>query len=122
MGDTRPLGDSVLAAYRFFDAVNERDFDALHALITDDVTMRLTDGREWSGPDGAREFLDVARELELRLIPLHRGEHAEERDGVVHVEMRVRELIRYDDIERLADFDVRGGHIAAFALRPVETL
>ena len=121
MGDTRPLGDSVLAARLFFDAVNERDFDALRAVTTDDVVVRLADGREWIGVDGAREFLDTAREMELRLIPLHRGEHAEEREGVVHVEMRVRELIRYDDIERLADFDVRDGHVASFALRPVDT-
>jgi hypothetical protein len=121
MGDTRPLGDSVLAARLFLDAVNERDFEALRAVITDDVVVRLVDGREWIGVDGAREFLDTARELELRLIPLHRGEHAEEREGVVHVEMRVRELIRYDDIERLADFDVRDGHVTSFGLRPVDT-
>jgi hypothetical protein len=111
------MSDAVLAARLFLDAVNERDLEALRAVVTDDVMMRLADGREWLGTDGAREFIDAAREMELRVIPLHRGEHAEEREGVVHVEMRVRELLRYDDIERIADFDVRGGRVAAFALR-----
>jgi hypothetical protein len=35
------------------------------------------------------------------------------------VELRVRELIGYDDIERIADFAVRDGHVASFALRPL---
>jgi ketosteroid isomerase-like protein len=111
--------DAVHAARQFLDAFNERDLDAMRAVVTDDVELRISDGRIWRGIDGARELLDTAREMELRLIPLHRGEHAEERDGDVRVELRVRELIRYDDIERIADFVVRDGDIASFALRPI---
>jgi ketosteroid isomerase-like protein len=111
--------DAVHRARLFLDALNERDADAMRAVVTDDVEIRLVDGRSWQGADGVAGFLDTAREMELRVIPLHRGQHAEERegDGVVYVEMRVRELIRYDDIERIADFTVRDGHVASFALR-----
>ena len=43
----------------------------------------------------------------------------EERDGDVHVEPCVRELIGYDDIERVAEFVIRDGHAAAFVLPPL---
>jgi limonene-1,2-epoxide hydrolase len=109
--------DALLAARRFLDAFNERDFDALRALITDDVELRTVDGRAWRGVDGARDLLDEARKMNLRVIGLHRGEHAEERDGSVWVELRVRELIGNADIERIADFEIRQGRIASFALR-----
>jgi ketosteroid isomerase-like protein len=118
-GDAVRQEDAVLAARRFLDAFNERDVEAMRALVTDDAELSITDGRSWTGADGAEELLDAARELDLRLIPLQRGEHAEERDGVVYVELRVRELIRFDDVERIADFVVRDGHVASFALRPI---
>jgi hypothetical protein len=98
----------------------------MRAVVADDVQLRLADGRVFRGIDGARELIDTARAEELRLIPLHRGMHAEERvshgegEGDVYVEMRVRELVRYDDIERIADFSVRDGDVASFALRPLD--
>jgi hypothetical protein len=119
VGDDVRQEDALHRARLFLDALNERDADAMRAVTTDDVEIRLVDGRSWRGPDGLAEFLDTARELELRVIPLHRGEHAEERDGVVHVQLQVRELIGYDDIERIADFAVRDGHLASFGLRPL---
>jgi hypothetical protein len=118
VGDAVRQEDAVLAARRFLDAFNERDVDAMEALVTEGVELRLTD-RAWKGREGARDLLETASELQLRLIPLHRGEHAEERDGDVLVELRVRELIGYDDVERIADFVTRNGHVASFALRPV---
>jgi ketosteroid isomerase-like protein len=120
VGDTVREQDAVLAARRLLDAFNERDFDALRADVTDDVELRLSDGRVWRGADGARQMLAEARDTELRLIPLHRDEHSEERDGVVYVELRVLELLRYESHERIADFQVRDGHVASLTLRPVE--
>jgi hypothetical protein len=119
VGDDVRQEDAVQRARLFLDALNERDADAMGAVTTDDVNVRLVDGRAWQGADALAEFLDAAREMELRVIPLHRGESAEERDGVVFVELRVRELLRYDDIERIADFEVRDGHVASFGLRPL---
>jgi hypothetical protein len=110
--------DAVLAAYRFLDALNEREPQALAALVTGDVELRTSDGRLWQGVDGARALLDAAREMKLRLIPLHRNEHAEDRDGVVWVELRVREVVEDADVARIADFVVRDGDVASFALRP----
>jgi ketosteroid isomerase-like protein len=119
VADSVKQADAVLTARRFLDAFNERDFDALRAVVTDDVELRTSDGRVWSGVDGAAALLEHARRAELRLIPLHRGEHAEERDGPVFVELRVRELMRWDDYERIADFTVFDARVAHFALRPV---
>jgi hypothetical protein len=87
--------------------------------VTDDVELHMTGGRVWRGSERARDLVDTASELQLRLISLQPGEHAEERDGEVLVELRVRELIRYDDIERIADFVIRDGHVTFFALRPI---
>jgi ketosteroid isomerase-like protein len=109
--------DAVLAAYRFLDAFNERDPDALAALVTEDVEIRTSDGRVWPGVDGARALLDAARENKLRLIPLHRHEHAEDHDGEVRVELWVREVLEDADVPRIADFVVRDGDVASFAMR-----
>ncbi|MEA2287727.1 MAG: hypothetical protein QOJ21_3770 [Solirubrobacteraceae bacterium] len=111
--------DAVLAAYQFLDAFNERDADALAALITGDAELRTSDGRVWTGVDGARELLDAAQNLKLRLIPLHRHEHAEDRDRAVWVELWVRELVEDGDVAKIADIVVRDGAVASFALRDV---
>jgi ketosteroid isomerase-like protein len=120
VGDTVREQDAVLAARRFLDAFNERDVDALRADVTEDVELRLSEERVWRGVDRARHLLAEARETELRLIPLHRNEHSEERDGVVYVALRVLELLRYESHERIADFRVREGHVASLTLRPVD--
>jgi hypothetical protein len=109
--------DAILDAGLFLDAFNERDFEAMRAIVTDHVELRTSDRRVWRGIDGARELLDVARDMEMRLIPLHRGEHAAERDGFVWVEKRVREVIGRDDHERVADFEIGARQVASFALR-----
>ena len=111
--------DAVLAAYQFLDAFNERDADALAALITGDAELRTSDGRVWTGVDGARELLDAARNMKLRLIPLHRHEHAEGRNGAVWVELWVRELVEDGDVPKIADIVVHDGAVASFALRDV---
>lgn len=110
--------DAVLSAYQFLDALNERDADAIAALVTDDVEIRTSDDRVWRGTEGARAVLGAARDARLRLIPLHREEHAEDRDDGIWVELRVREVTEEHDVPRIADFFVRDGAVASFALRP----
>lgn len=111
--------DAILTAYRFLDALNEREPDAMAAVVTDDAELRTSDGRVWRGGlDGARALIDAARQAKLRLIPLHRREHAEERGGVVWVELLVREVVEDADLPRIADIVVRDGRVASFALRP----
>jgi ketosteroid isomerase-like protein len=119
VGDDVRQQDAINRARLFLDALNERDAEAMRAVVTDNVEVRLVDGRSWRGADSLAAFLDTARQMELRVIPLHREEHAEERNGVVYVELRVRELLRYDDIERIADVAAREGRVASFALRRV---
>jgi ketosteroid isomerase-like protein len=118
VGGTAKQQAAVLTAYQFLDAFNEREADALATLVIDDAELRTSDERVWRGPAGARELLDEAGTMGLRLIPLHRGEHSEHRDGDVWVELRVRELVEDADVPRIADFVVRGGRILSFALRP----
>jgi ketosteroid isomerase-like protein len=84
--------DAVLSARQFLNAVNECDAEALAALVTEDAQLRLYDGRIWRGPDGARALVGAAKDARLRLIGLHREEHAEDRDGGTWVELRVREV------------------------------
>jgi ketosteroid isomerase-like protein len=110
--------DAVLSAHQFLDAVNERDAEALAALVTDDAELRLSDDRVWHGPEGARALIGAANEAGLRLIGLHREEHAEDRDGGIWVELRVREVTEEHDLPWIADFFVRDGGVASFALRP----
>jgi hypothetical protein len=48
-----------------------------------------------------------------------RGETIEEQDGTVRLTMPVRELIGPDDIERIAEWEVRDGRVTAFSVRPL---
>jgi hypothetical protein len=108
-------------ARRFIDAFNDRDLDALRALITDDAQFLRADGEPLRGHDGADALLRAAEEAELRLVPFRDGIVREDDDGHVHVAIPVRELVGPDDIERLAVFEVRDGRIAAFAVGPMPT-
>jgi hypothetical protein len=119
VGDDVRQQDALHYAHLFVDALNERDADAMRAVLADDVELRLVDGRSWRGAESVAAFLDTVREMELRVIPLHRDELAGERDRVVYVELRVREVLRYDDIERIADFAVRDDRLTSFVLRPL---
>jgi hypothetical protein len=110
--------EAIHESLLFLDAFNERDWEAMRGLIADDVELRTVDGRQWRGVDGARELLETAEQKQWRLLPLRRGQHAEERGDSVWVEMRLRELIGPDDIERLADFQIQDRRVKSFALRP----
>jgi hypothetical protein len=120
-GDPVRQQDAIHDALLFLDAFNERDFDAMRGLISDGVEVRTADGRTWRGVEGARELLATAAEKQWRLVPLRRRQHAEERGDSVWVELRVRELIGPDDIERIADFEIQDRRVKSLALRPMAT-
>jgi hypothetical protein len=106
-------------ARRFVAAFNERDLDSLRRLVADDVELRTLSGGALRGHDGLATLLRVAEERELRLVPFRPP--TVERDGeLTRVAVPIRELIGPDDIERRAEFEIRDGRIAAFAVRPFE--
>jgi hypothetical protein len=104
-------------ALRFIDAFNTRDVEGLRRLVREDAELRTMSGRVLHGHDGLRPLLEAADEFDLRLVPLHPP--TAEHDGeTIRVTVPLRELIGPDDIERRAEFEVRDGRIAAFAVRP----
>ncbi|MEA2230030.1 MAG: Limonene,2-epoxide hydrolase catalytic domain [Solirubrobacteraceae bacterium] len=109
--------DARAIAHRFIEAFNQRDADALLAVLADDAELRPLGSAPLRGHDGARALLADAEERELRFVEL-RGETAERLDeGRVRLTVPVRELIGPDDIERIAAFEVRDGRIASFTVR-----
>jgi hypothetical protein len=106
-------------ARRFIDAFNARDRDALVQLVVEDAELRRWGGEPLHGLDGARALVDLAEELDIRLVPL-RAATVEHQDGRLRVMVPVRELIGPDDIERVAEFEIRDGRIGAFGMRPMD--
>lgn len=110
--------DARDVARRFIDAFNARDLDALRELVTDDAELRRASGEPLHGQDGVRALIAAAEDMNLRLVPLRRAS-VEEQDGRARVRLPVRELIGPDDIERVAELEIRDGRVAAFAVRPM---
>jgi hypothetical protein len=109
--------DAREIALRFIDAFNIRDDAALRALVAEDAELRSLSGTALRGHDGLQALLRVAEEHDVRMVPLRPPEV--ERDGdVTRVTVPLRELIGPDDIERSAEFEIRDGRIAGFAVRP----
>jgi limonene-1,2-epoxide hydrolase len=106
------------AARRFIAAFNERDTEALRRLVADDVALRKVNGDELRGDDGLRALLAAAEDLDLRLVPVRTGSVEQAADGTARVAIPLRELIGPDDIERVAEFEIRDGRVTAFAVRP----
>jgi ketosteroid isomerase-like protein len=100
-------------ARRFIEAFNERDFGALREMIIEDAEFFEVDGTAMLGEDGLRAILLGAEDAEVKLVPIHEPE-VEERDGDLDLRQPVRELIGPDDIERVAEFRIRDGHVSAF--------
>jgi hypothetical protein len=108
-------------ARRFIAAFNARDAEALRKLVSEDVELRKVDGDALRGEDGLRALLTAADDLDLRLVPLRAGTVQQASDGATRVAIPLRELIGPDDIERVAEFELRDGRIVAFAVRPYTT-
>ena len=111
--------DARESALRFVEAFNIRDTETLRDLVADDVEFRTLSGHSLGGHDGLRILLETAEERDLRLVPLRPPTVEREGDNV-RITVPIRELIGPDDIERRAEFEVRGGRIVAFAVRPFE--
>jgi ketosteroid isomerase-like protein len=111
--------DARTVARDFIDAFNARDLEALQELVAPDVQLRTSSGEALRGDDGLRALLKAAQEFDVLLVP-YRGPEVEEADGGVRVRIAVHELVdpHRDEIERVAEFDVRDGRIAAFAVQP----
>ena len=109
--------DAREIALRFIDAFNIRDDAALRTLVAEDAEFRTLGGTALRGHDGLAALLKAAEEHELRMVPLRPPEIEREGDAV-RVIVPLRELIGRDDIERRAEFEVRDGRIAGFAVRP----
>jgi hypothetical protein len=119
MGASDVVTDQPLdTARRFVAAFNARDVEALRRIVTDDVALRRVDGGELRGEDGLRALLEAAEDLDLRLVPIRTGTVERGPDGTARVAIPLRELIGPDDIERSAEFEIRDGRVAAFAVRP----
>jgi hypothetical protein len=106
-------------AQRFIEAFNVRNAEALRDLVAEDAEFRTLSGGSLRGYDGLRALLQAAEKRNLRLVPFRPPTVAREGDNV-RVVVPIRELIGADDIERMAEFDVVGGRIVAFAVRPFE--
>jgi hypothetical protein len=104
-------------AQRFVEAFNIRDAETLRDLVAEDAEFRTLSGGSLRGCGGLRALLQTAEERNLRLVPFRPPTVAREGDNV-RVVVPIRELIGPDDIERTAEFDVVGGRIVAFAVRP----
>jgi hypothetical protein len=121
MSTTATASDQARAvARRFIDAFNARDVRALGDLVTEDVELRPLRGDPLRGQDGLRALLAAAEEHQIRMVPL-KGDEVEEHEGRRRVCVPIRELVGPDDIERLAEFEIRDGRVAAFSVRPAVT-
>jgi ketosteroid isomerase-like protein len=119
MTATQAMTDEARAiARRFIEAFNARDEEALRELVAENAEFRRPRGEALRGAEGVQALLAAARDADVRLVPL-RGESIEEQDGTVRLTMRVRELIGPDDIERIAEWEVRDGRVTAFSVRPL---
>jgi ketosteroid isomerase-like protein len=112
------LHQALDVARRFIAAFNERDEETLRQLVADEAEFRKLDGDALHGQGALRALLAAAEDLDLRLVPLRTGTVEEQPGGVVRVSVPLRELVGPDDIERIAEFEIRDGRITAFAVRP----
>jgi hypothetical protein len=119
MADPGTATDALTVVRDFIEAFNERDAEALGRLATGDVEIRMTGGEALRADDGPPSLIQHAEREDLRLVPLGHGA-AEDLDGRVRVTLPVRELIGPDDIERIAEVEIRDGRVEAVVLRPLE--
>jgi hypothetical protein len=106
--EPRMTSDARGLVHRFIASFNERDLDTLRELVD-------------PGYEGLQALIDKARDVDLLLVPF-RPATVDESGDHVRVRQPVRELIGRgrDDIERIAEFELRDGRITAFAMRPME--
>jgi ketosteroid isomerase-like protein len=112
--ETRRSDDYVVALTRLFiEAFNARDYEAVRALVSDDVEVRGPNGSSLRGHPAASELLETAGHLDL-LVVRTALEEVEPDDGGVRVNVPIRELARREELFRTAVFRVREGAITSF--------
>jgi ketosteroid isomerase-like protein len=112
--ETRRSEDYVVALTRLFiEAFNARDYEAVRALVSDDVELRGPNGSSLRGHPAASELLETAGHLDL-LIVRTALEELQPDDGGVRVNVPIRELAGREELFRTAVFRVRDGAITSF--------
>ena len=116
----RRSDDYVVALTRLFiEAFNARDYEAVRALVSDDVELRGPNGSVLRGHPAASELLETAGHLDL-LVVRTALEEVEPDDGGVWVNVPIRELVRREELFRTAVFRVGGGAITSFEMLGVD--
>ena len=112
--ESRRSDDYVIALTRLFiEAFNARDYEAVRALVSDDVELRGPNGSSLRGHRAASELLETAGHLDL-LVVRTALEEIEHDDGAVRVNVPIRELVHREELVRTAVFCVREGAITSF--------
>ncbi len=109
------VGAALETTRLFIEAFNARDVETLRAAVTEDVHPRTPQGAALRGYEGVDHVVRAAPEL---LLVRQGAERVEEDAGVTRVSVPLRELVRKGELQGTAEFEVRDGRIAAFAVVP----
>jgi ketosteroid isomerase-like protein len=105
--------DTTEATHRFIEALNARDVDELKELVADDAQFRTADGKALIGHDGVEKLVTAAKDTGIMLRRL--GEEiVTEQGDATQVVLPVDVIVQRSDIVGSAEFELRGGKIAAF--------
>lgn len=101
--------------HRFIEALNARDIDALEELVADNAQFSTPEGKALTGRRGAETLAAAAEDAGVMLAAP--GEEAVTEDGdVVRVAMPVDVIVRGSRLPGTAQFEIRDGKIAEFAV------
>jgi ketosteroid isomerase-like protein len=110
----RRESDYVVALTRLFtEALNARDYEAMRALVAEDVELRGPHGSALRGYPAASELLEAVAHFGL-IVVRTALEELEQEDGVTRVTVPVRELIHNEELFRTAVFRIRDGAITSY--------
>ena len=110
----RRESDYVVALTRLFtEALNARDYEAMRALVAEDVELRGPRGSALRGYPAASELLEAVAHVDLVVVRIAL-EELEQEDGATRVTVPIRELIHNEELFRTAVFRVRDGAITSY--------
>jgi hypothetical protein len=105
--------DTRTVTHRFIEALNERNVDALEALIADDAQFPTPEGNALTGRRGAETLVMAAEDAGVILADP--GEEAVTQEGnSVAVSVPVDVVVRGSRMPGSAHFQVRDGKVAEF--------
>jgi ketosteroid isomerase-like protein len=106
--------DYVVALTRLFiEALNARDYEAMRALVAEDVELRGPNGSALRGYPAASELLEAVAHVDLVVVRTAL-EELEQEDGATRVTVPIRELIHNEELFRTVVFRVRDGAITSY--------